>query len=141
MAARGIIGHSCDMGWFGSNPVRQSSLTERPTANQRRHGRVLCSDVSCAAGEVVDLSASGARVRGSTSSGLKRGDRVQLSIRGLDTSADVTADIVWATGCGWRKQELGIQFVGIDEQTRVRMLRILRTASSCELLRPAAESW
>ncbi len=109
------------------------SVWKRPgdesSANKRRHGRVVCRDVGCTLGEVLDLSASGLRVRGKGRPAVCVGDRFSLSIQTLDGPMLAPVQVAWVKRSGFRKHEIGITF-GETGPALVRALAALARASA-----------
>lgn len=94
--------------------------------NARRHGRVQCRLVACSTGEVMDLSASGARLRWDRPFRGHIGDRIRFEISGVDRPVQVTARIVWARKVGWRRYVMGVEFQNLSPDDRAQLTLVAR---------------
>jgi hypothetical protein len=98
--------------------------------NGRRHGRIHCPGIVCNFGDVLDLSASGARIQFRGRLPVKSGDQIELQIKGVNGLFPVMAKVVWIRRAGWRKQELGLEFMDIDGQTLRELTTVARRAAA-----------
>lgn len=95
----------------------------------RRHGRVRTAGaVICSLGEVVDISASGMRVRCSGRPEARVGRRINITIAGDGDPFLVAMRPVWIRKVGFFKYELGGCFEDVDESTRMQLLLIARSS-------------
>src|ERR1043165_5524309 len=70
-------------------------------------------------GDLLDLSAGGARVRPRGLIPLREGDGFWFNIQGLDDLIRVAARVVWLKRKGWwGGREGGLEFVSLDAKTR-----------------------
>lgn len=99
----------------------------------RKHGRVLCQDVSCSLGKVLDLSASGMRV--TTGEKLPLDECISFSIRAAEEAFQVCGRVVWMKRSGFFKREAGIRFERLPETTIAALRRLARAASYNETIR------
>lgn len=90
-----------------NNPLKFP--TTQDTSQRRRHGRVRADDVLCTLGQVLDLSASGMRVRCGRRAP-EVGRTVELGIQGVDGPFLVKAKIVWVSRRGVLSSEMGLEF-------------------------------
>ncbi|MCE7974620.1 MAG: hypothetical protein DYG92_09925 [Leptolyngbya sp. PLA1] len=82
----------------------------RPRAGER----FGVSGLSCPLGEVVDISASGMRVRFSGSAPLSKGATATIAVTNEGQSVRVTARVIWIRKGGLlRANELGLQWVNV----------------------------
>lgn len=104
-----------------------------PRENARRHGRIRCSMLACEHGEVLDLSASGFRVRSETEVEMELGKECTLTLRVDEHSLDVSAKSIWirpvAQGQG---TEVGFELLSMDSATRKRLLDLVSIAKMSE---------
>jgi len=102
-------------------------LGERPP-DKRRAGRLQTEDTRCRLGQVLDLSITGMRVlhRGMAP---RVGDEVNLTIKAPGASVDVRARVVRVVRTGFRKREVGLEFVALDPLSRERLLDLARYAT------------
>jgi hypothetical protein len=97
-------------------------------ANARRAGRVRIEDVSCSLGEVLDLSATGLRLRCTRRPEIHAGDALELELDGIDTKIRVKARIAWVRRTGLRRHEIGLEFIDPAPGTRAALAALARTA-------------
>jgi len=91
-----------------------------PAANLRRHGRVVPNTATCNLGKILDLSASGIRLRS------KRplvGEMV-VEIKGDDQAIRVLGQVVWGRKLGFRAYEIGMKFVNIPAEAQALIQRV-----------------
>ncbi|MCP3903868.1 MAG: PilZ domain-containing protein [Planctomycetes bacterium] len=100
--------------------VRSDESHEHPGSNHRRFGRIRPGGVKCNLGKILDLSASGVRLK------CKRpitGDQV-VEIRGVDQSIRVLGRVVWGKKVGFRAYEIGLHFLDIPDEAAALIRRI-----------------
>src|SRR5689334_18649223 len=83
--------------------------------SSRRSGRVRCRMTFCDLGEIVDLSAKGARVRARRRPRGQAGDLIGVTIQGLDGPIEVQARLAWVRRAGFFRHEFGLEFEGVTE--------------------------
>lgn len=126
----------------GADQPRMGAARELPPpvgvfdANGRQHGRVRCMAIRTSLGEVLDLSASGARLRRRRKLRSEPGSMVNLEIQGLDGSIRVLARVVWVRKMGLFRYEVGVIFEDISQQVRRALTAIARRAPSNAVLGP-----
>ena len=94
---------------------------------QRKGGRVNCHGVTCTLGEVVNISASGMRVI--AKGAIEPGTEGLITIQALDGPLVIPGRVVWSKKKNWGKSEAGVQFVGLTDQHRARLLQFADYAS------------
>ena len=77
----------------------------------------------CTLGPVLDLSVGGLRLL----SVRPHQGLVRVEIWGHDTDVTVEAKVVWARRLGFRRHELGLTFVDVDEDVQKIIMRIAAT--------------
>lgn len=109
--------------------IGRTGITDEPKgdANNRRAGRVRCAGIASTWGDLINASGTGCRLR--TKLDLQPGTVGTLTINGLDGPIMVRARVVWFRRKGWGKSEAGIQFEGVDAQTRSLLSRLADFAS------------
>lgn len=111
------------------------SNADESASNRRRHGRVLCQDVECSLGEVLDLSASGMRIR-LRGKPPAIGETFELTLDALDIHLVIPSKVCWVRKAGLLKQDAGIEFAAIDAKTRSSLALLARCAASNETILP-----
>lgn len=106
-----------------------------PACERRRHGRIAVRDVRCDLGVLVDVSASGMRVRSRTSGMLGRiGELVTTTVDSQVTEPfEVSARVVWARRIGFRRFDAGFEFLGLDADARAGLASLARNAVQYDL--------
>lgn len=87
---------------------------------QRHAGRLPLEDLSCSAGVVLDLSASGMRIV--TRFPWRRFRRVEL--RSYDCGLILACEVIWVRMKGIFEYEVGLRFVDTDEAMARELSRI-----------------
>lgn len=97
-------------------------------ANKRRHGRIKCQGVRCNMGDVLDISASGMRVR--TRIKPPTSERVfAIQIEGVGEPIVVGARCVWVKRVGWFTREVGLVFEAISSESVQGLRRLAQAAA------------
>ncbi len=88
--------------------------------NRRTAGRLLQESLECNLGPVLDLSTGGMRVL------CKRPHEGSLEVRlqASQYSMTLSGQVVWSKRLGFRRHEIGIQFVDVDDDTAHILSRI-----------------
>jgi PilZ domain len=97
-------------------------------SNARRHGRVRCQKIESNIGEVVDLSASGARIRRRRRYVSQPGSMVNMEIEGLDGAIRVLGRVVWTRRFGFFHHQVGVIFEDVSAPVRKALASIARCA-------------
>ena len=106
-----------------ANPMRdieRQMQLERATQeaiNKRRHGRLKPGMMWCNLGKVLDFSASGLRL--ATKHHLE-GEQVVV-IKAYEQSILLHGKIVWERKLGFRKFQVGIEFMNVSPQDLAKM--------------------
>lgn len=104
-----------------------STQTKGP--NARRHGRIRVTDANSTLGRVIDISASGMRVRCRTRPP-EPGTQVRATIEGPTCRTESEARVVWVRKLGWLHFEMGLEFVAPGAEVRACLLEIARGAGN-----------
>lgn len=110
--------------------------SEAETENLRRHGRVKCHDVGCTLGEVIDLSASGVRVRSKGRMAVCKGDAFSMTIQTLDGPMLAPVRVAWVRRTGFRTHEIGITFGEAGPALRRALSALARASANNEIISP-----
>ncbi len=114
-----------------------SDFAPRP-ANLRRHGRLLCQQVRCSLGVVLDISFSGMRVR-SGARAPSKGNSIMITLESMDACAMIEATVVWSRRTGLFRHDMGIEFGELSSDVRRLLLEVARGCAHNETLRPDHE--
>ncbi|MBX3362431.1 MAG: PilZ domain-containing protein [Phycisphaeraceae bacterium] len=109
---------------------------EQSHKNHRRHGRVKCHDIYCTLGEVLDLSASGLRIRTTGKLSVRKGDAFSMTIETLDGPMLAPVRITWIRRVGFRRHEIGVAFVETGEALARALGTLARAAANNEVITP-----
>ena len=109
--ARGRFKTSTTLQDIERNMRADGSLASKES--RRRSGRVHPELVRCNLGTILDLSATGLRVR--THRRL-RGTNVVV-LRDGDYAVCVRAEVVWSIKRGFRRHEMGLEFIELTQET------------------------
>lgn len=109
-----------------------------PAAEVRRHGRLRCNMLNSTLGEVLDLSAAGLRVRHRGWPRITVGEIVPLVLSVASSEVRVEARIVWMRRTGFRRHEIGVEFINLDAATRSCLSDISLCAARLAGTRPEA---
>jgi len=107
--------------------------------NQRRHGRIRCRQTSCCAGEVLDLSASGMRIKRRGKALMAVDDTFVITIKSPDDSMplSISTRVIWIKREGFRKHLIGLAFIDLDSTTATRLAEVARNACDQTVFRCA----
>ena len=114
--------------------MAESDLPPTSGSNRRRHGRVRLQDITCSLGTLLDLSASGMRVRtrGSTPT---TGTEFAVSIEGLEETIVLQCTVRWSKRTGLLSREVGLEFLSLNAETRRWLTALARTCAHNEFVR------
>ena len=97
-----------------------------------RHGRLRTEKLRTVLGEVADLSASGLRLCCKGKCRVNADQQLELKLQALEEQVVVTGRVVWTSKTGFRRYELGVEFVDLTDEQKRQLLTIARTAvDSC----------
>ena len=98
-------------------PDDQSSAEAVSETDDRRAAARIRQDtlLKCNLGEVLNFSKSGMRLRRKR---IPTRSNVHVKITDGETSVKVHADIVWVRKIGYRKYDLGLQFIDLSEEEK-----------------------
>lgn len=100
-------------------------------AERRRKGRIKVELLECDLGDVVDLSASGMRVRRKAKKAPNDDEVMELTLTHLEGELPLKARVVWTKKSGFRKFDMGMEFVEMNEQAQSELNQIIRV-SACQ---------
>jgi hypothetical protein len=97
--------------------IQADKLGEEKNAEGRRHGRVLTQGVECSVGEVLDLSASGMRIK--TRFKLpNEGEVFPISVFTMDGPLAILGRIRWIRRRGLFLREAGVEFFDLGPRSK-----------------------
>lgn len=113
--------------WLDPNP---DAAPPAALPDSRRHGRLKMEDLPCSLGEVVNISASGLRVRCEGTPPCYEGQRIVISIAGPEGPFRVAVRPVWIRKVGALRHEIGLAFEDLTETSRVNLIELVRASVS-----------
>ncbi len=119
--------------------VEQPTPSDATSAQRRRHGRVVCEDLTSSLGEVVNLSASGMQVRGVAKPPMV-GSRLTIRLDAPDGALFMGTVVQWTRRIGLFRFEVGLKFEPITPQLQVSLNRLARSASRNETIMPSVHA-
>ena len=120
-------------------PYLRDATADQQAVNGRRYGRVLCQDVKCTLGTVLDISAGGMRVR-SRRKPPEPGTALVVGLRTLGSEIVVECEVMWARARGLLSHESGLQFREPTPEVRRALVELARAAAYNEtIVRRGAE--
>jgi len=103
--------------------------------DSRRHGRIRGGGIECNLGEIINISASGLKLRSPNKKRyLERGQQVTLSLRHDTREVTLTATVQWANGVGSGATEAGLTWGELDDASGETLREIIRAAVSESML-------
>ncbi len=104
------------------NPIRgmksPSNLSDR-----RSPGRVQQEELMCDLGPVLDLSSGGMRIL----SRRQLRDNIKAKVWAYNFNMILDARVAWTNRLGFRRHEIGLEFINVDESTSKILGRISAT--------------
>jgi len=119
---------------FNPLPVPPDPDDSQSKREQRRRGRLNTERLTCKMGDIVDLSASGLRVRCKGKPKVQTGDLLDLDLKSLSWVVPIEAKVVWSKHTGFRQYEVGLELQNISEETNRDLLELIRESKSLESL-------
>jgi hypothetical protein len=95
--------------------------------NRRRAGRVRCTGLHCSLGEVIDLCASGMRIRSTRPVHIPG---IGVTLTAGEVTLKVQARIAWSRQAGRKAYEAGVEFLSLDSEQRRTLAEIARLGST-----------
>ncbi len=89
----------------------------RPS-DRRKYPRFNSPPIACGQGIVVDISASGMRLRIAGKTKIDEGATIEVTLKGDPDDLKVVTKVAWVKRSGFRSREIGLEFVGVDEKLR-----------------------
>ncbi len=104
-------------------PDDQSSAEAVTNTEDRRSAARIRQDtlLKCNLGEVLNFSKSGMRLRRKR---IPTRSNVHVKITDGETSVKVHADIVWVRKIGYRKYDLGLQFIDLSDEEKSIIMQL-----------------
>jgi hypothetical protein len=104
---------------------RNMWVVKKTTSNdKRRSGRLRVELLTCKLGHVLDLSATGMRVRRRGRQLVQKGDRVQVTLKSLLGQHVVKCEVMWVKRLGFLRYEYGLCFVDISPEESRAIIEI-----------------
>lgn len=96
--------------------------------DDRRHGRLACELLSSSLGEVLDISASGVRVRRRGRVRVAKGEEVSITLQFGGSKIPAKVRVAWTRRAGFWSHELGLEFIDITDASRKVITQLGRLA-------------
>ena len=122
-----VLADYCYVRHTYNRPINIASDTRK--RDGRRHGRLRTERLSCNIGMIVDISASGFRVRSKRYPGVKIGQNCQLTLRVEDHRLSVRVTTLWIRRLGYRHFEAGLEFIDMTPEAIQELHELARSAS------------
>ena len=97
-----------------SQGIRSGAARLRPLTDRRRFGRSKGTRLGCSIGRVIDLSGGGLRIRCST----RLSSQMDVKLWTAKRQITVPAKVAWVRRIGFRKYEIGLEFLDMTPATR-----------------------
>ncbi len=97
--------------------------------NRRRGGRILTDPIRCSAGEVLDLSCTGARFVARTRWRVGEMREMKFALSGGDNAVAVRARCAWEKRKGLFGQVVGVKFEGLTDVQTLELTRLATRAA------------
>lgn len=110
------------------------------TENKRRHGRLRCDGLRSSFGTILDVSASGLRLKCGRR-GPTPGETIEIYLVGSDRCVKFSATCVWTKRTSLLGREIGLEYIAMTDDLRRSLMFIVREATSTEMMRPMCEMW
>lgn len=105
-------------------------FTKRAAEDQGRRARAAerftAAGLSCALGDVLDLSATGVRLRSSGKVKVDLGDLLTITVASESQSVKVQAQVMWMRRRGLGRQEVGLKFVNVRRGVATALVQLAR---------------
>jgi hypothetical protein len=102
--------------------------------NRRRHGRLNTESLTINNGVVLDLSASGMRAQVKGKVLFTVGDQAAFRLRSCAREMSVDGRVVWVKKAGFRKHQIGVEFVNITPERMQKLMLLTRDAMHSRVL-------
>lgn len=119
-----------------STPAERPGAPEREARNDsRKAGRLRCSMLGSNHGEVLDVSATGARILLRKNPDIQAGDVFEIDLETNGGAIHTRARTVWIRLNAEKKFEMGVEFVGLEASDKKRLLETVLHPTRAEALR------
>jgi hypothetical protein len=98
------------------------------TDNRRLRGRVRLRGQSCSLGDILDVSATGLRIRLAADVKLRVGDQVQTTLTTPFLCTKVIVRVVWVRRAGLFGRDMGVTVVNPTDETARVLADLARSA-------------
>ncbi len=113
--------------------LRTSEAKKAPAAtsdtDRRDKGRLVCSEITCSLGEVVNASSTGLQVVGRKRFGHRKGKTIKFTLKDGTEKLDMVAEIAWAFDVGKTQRRLGLQLELSTDAERRQYWEFVRNSS------------
>ena len=111
---------------FEIDPTGQPRIKK---SDRRHKGRIRCALLACSLGDVLDVSATGMRIRHSGRSMRRKTRPVMVKFPMVDPGMRMECRVVWVQRAGIFRQEIGLEFIDLPADLRSNLLNVVRVCS------------
>jgi hypothetical protein len=114
----------------------EADASQEPAKRPPRRGRVAVELAQCSLGEIRNLSPSGlrARYKGSRANLPKVDERFDMDLPTPDGPAAVRVRVAWIKRVGFRKHDIGLHFVAVDERSAALLRQFATMAGRAPII-------
>lgn len=110
-------------------------IARPPSAKDaRKHGRLACELLHCTLGEVLDISASGMRVKHRGRFSTAKGETITTTIQVGATKIPAKVKIAWVRRAGFWSHQIGLEFVEMTDESRKVITQIGRLSRKARVI-------
>ncbi|MFU8828693.1 MAG: PilZ domain-containing protein [Phycisphaerales bacterium] len=105
--------------------INRAMNSDKPDGRSR--GRMRCNNVESSLGPVLDFSATGMRVLSKREVPQDPETTMLVTVTSAFDPVTIPVKVRWSRKIGFRRHEVGIEFVEVDEQLRTVLREIARS--------------
>ncbi len=106
--------------------INRSMNADKPDGRSR--GRMRCNNVETTLGPVLDFSATGIRILSKREVKHEvEGEPIEIGLLSAFEMVRVKVMVRWSRKLGWRRHEVGLEFVEVSDEVRTVLSEIARS--------------